>query len=477
MISKIFKINLKMKNYILLFVSLLAMCHALNAQDYRRFSENTEAQTTIIRSYPMIPSSVVCYSKDASSGYIELRVEDGLTGRVPVPLEYEVKDMRLFDNLLYFCGRHVFNNGSCGFIAVTNINLIERMFNPQGTFLNNDVIIYTDVTINNYKNSIVSLDKLVVYSKPGSFALPPHDFANEHIVAIGHNYYNSILPNKFAVHIKYNDMYVNSIIAPISIPSVQVEMLYNQNHLGNETLEDVMVTDDYVSFIYSSGDDYVIYRKRKTLSLLNIFDSAYVYPAPQYEILSMVNGVAMDGNRIELASLAVNDINASTFEIRMRNIDLPTMAMTNSQTLFLGYQKQDMYMIYDTSSQKIVSLMYYDMISGGLVHTFIELMPLSSSAYNADLIYDQDMYASFDPTNMSSYVAATASKWYRKMLPMNNNQPSGCFERDSLPVGIITNLGYVVKEWDTRYLEDKLKQDWVEVEVELVENYEDCMSE
>jgi len=468
MICKIFKINLKMKNYIVLFVSLLAMCHALSAQGYRRFSENTEAQTTIIRSYPMILNSVVCYSKDASSGYIELRVEDGVSGRVPVPLEYEVKDMKLFDNLLYFCGRHDIH----GFIAVVDIKLIESAINTQNIFISPSYVTYSDVYVGLEKYSISSLDKLEVYTTPGATGVPPLEKANEHIIAIARNYKNAALPSSFPVHIKFNNVTPNPY--GYSSGTISVEAVYNTNYYRNEVLHDVLVTNDFVSLIYSDNESYRLYKKRTTYPIATIFDTAYIYGFDQYEVLSEINGVALENNQIALSTLAVQNISSSTFEIRIRKINMPSMLMDNSQSLYLGENKQDMEMIYNKASHKIISMIPYYLPSvNSEVQSFIEIDPWNSSAYNAWAMYDNNYYSSMASANNSSFVSSFSNKWFRKLLPMNSSS-SSCFSVFSIPVSLKSNLEHFERYYTTTKMNKVLSPRYLLVDIDAFNIGVDC---
>lgn len=417
----------------------------IHAQNYSRYTEASEAYTTIIRSYPLIDHAEVAYTFDETSGYIELRNNGAITGRIPVPLDYIVKDMKIYHNLLYFCGEH--QSVSQGFIAVTNLyeifSYISAPYFPPPTTL----ISYTDIWVEPYKYFITSLEKLVVY-KDEDDPLPTDylNFANEHIVAIGRNRDNPTYPEWMTVHIKYNDLLVSTGFTPIPY-SIDIEVIYDKTSPYNEQIQEVLLTDNYVTLVsyrYST-DEYILHRCDK-YNIVGTYNTIHKFAAPQYEALSLIKGVAMEDNHIALASLAAKDPNNGTFEIRIRNIYLTTMSMTNSQALSLGVQKHDVEMAYDISKRKIILMMYY-LFTGNQydMHTFIEIDPWTNSSYNPAAMYDLTLtrYNSIYHSNDSYFIAAAGYSWFRKALPMAV-PPNDCFNQDHLYVNPIPDTNQVL---------------------------------
>ena len=423
----------------------------IHAQNYNRFTEVSEAYTSIIRSYPLVSHAEVAYTFDENSGYIELRKGGAITGRVPVPLDYKVKDMKLYYNLLYFCGEH----RSMGFIAVANLNdIFSYLTIPNSP--STTTIFYTDISIYPYREFVSSLEKLVVYKDADDpFPLYCLNHANEHVVAIGRNKDNPAYPEWHTVHIKYNTLVMGT---PPAYPSnyVSIEVLCDISSPSNEQLQEVLLTDDYVALVsyrYST-DEYILHRCEK-YNIANTFPPIYKYNAPQYEALSLIKGVAMEDNHIAVATLAAEDPIAGTFGIRIRNINLATMLMTNSQVLFLGEQKQDVEMAYNENKRKIVLMMYY-LFNGNQydMHSFFEIDPWTSFSYQSNAMYDitPTHYNSIYHSNGSYFIAASGNKWFRKNLPIAE-PPNDCFNQDNLyaypvstKVGHEDNIEFIIKE-------------------------------
>lgn len=422
----------------ILTILLLTMITStyIQAQNYRRYTETSEAHTSIIRSYPLLNHAEVAYSLDENSGYIELRMGGTTTGRVPVPLEYEVKDMKLHYNRLYFCGKH----GISGFIAVANLNDIYAYITNPNNSPSTTAILYSDIVIEPYKELVSSLEKLIVYKDEDDPSQNTRlDCANEHIVAIGRNEKYSTYPEWMAIHIKYNTLYI--VNNPVYTPNyIDIEVLFDITSPYNEKFQEVLLTDDYVTFVsyrYST-DEYILHRCQK-YNLYGTFSPIYKYSAPQNEALSLIKGVAMEDNHIALASLAAEN---TSFGIRIRNIDLSSMLMNPSQSLPLEDQKHDVEMAYNKDQRKIVLMMYY-LFNGqqNYMHSFIEIDPWTSSSYSPDVMYDltPTHYNSIYHSNGSYFIAAAGHSWFRKALPMAV-PPSDCFNQDNLSATPISSL-------------------------------------
>lgn len=435
-----------MKKTLTIFLLIILSSTNIHAQNYSRFTEASEAHTSIIRSYPLLNHAEVAYTIDENTGYIELRKGGTITGRVPVPLEYIVKDMKVFNNLLYFCGEH----RAMGFIAVANLNDIDSNITSPVYPPSTTAIFYSDITVNPYKDLVSSLEKMVVYKDANASGQIYSNYANEHIVAIGRNDNIAAYPDWLTVHIKYNNLLINSSLTPFY--TIDIEVLCDNTSPYNEQLQEVLLTDDYVSMVsyrYST-DEYILHCCNK-YNIASTYPTIYKYSAPQYEALSLIKGVAMEDNHIALATLAAENPNTGTFDIRIRNIDLATMQMTNSQVLSLGEQKQDVEMAYNETKRKIVLMMYY-MFSGNQydMHSFFEINPWTNSSYYPSAMYDitPTHYSSIYHSNDSYFIAASGNKWFRKALPMavpTNN----CFNQDNLSATPISNLTKTTYEIDS----------------------------
>lgn len=466
-----------MKKQLFIFGFLLILIPAVCAQNYKRLSVSSNTNTTIIRSYQYLENAVVCYSKDNHSGYIEYRTEFPTTLRVPIPAEYEIKDMRIYKNLLYLCGCKGLN----AFIAVMDLRYFYEA--PYTTMPPTIIYSYLNGSSEEGKIHINSIEKMVVYSdNPQNPMTEPTSFANEDIVAIALNNHNPSYPQKVAIHIKFNNLGVNiTSLYGTALPTITLDIMYCTPMFHYMELEDVMLTENYISLVSynhtSHNEAYYINKLDIGSSISSIFNSTYIYPAPDDEALSSIKGVGLSDNHIELATLALKDAANSTFEIRMRNIALSTMQMTNSQSIYLDNYKHDIDMIFNNSTNKIVALMYYrpSTISYD-VHSFFEIDPWATTSYYASTMYDFELthYTSFDPTQSASFVASSYNKWFRKELPLNT---SPCHFRYPVQINQINSITFEKVDFHSYTVSFSNSLEFLWTDIEFVNTEIDCESE
>lgn len=466
-----------MKKQLFIFTLLLILIPAVCAQNYKRLSVSSNTNTTIIRSDPYRGNAVICYSKDNHSGYIEYRTDIPTTLRVPIPVEYEIKDMRIYKNLLYLCGHH----GIDAFIAVMDLRYFYQV--PYTTMPPTIIYSYLKGPSGEEKIRLNSIEKMVVYSdNPQLPMTDPTSFANEDIVAIALNNYDPSYPQKVAIHIKFNNLGVNiTSLYSTALPMITLDILHYTPMPDYLELEDVMLTENYISLVSYNhtphNEAYYINKLDIGSPISSIYNTTYIYSAPDYEALSSIKGVGLSDNHIELATLALKDVANSTFEIRMRNIALTTMLMTNSQSIYLDNNKHDIDMIFNNSTNKIVSLMYYrpSTISYD-VHSFFEIDPWATTSYSASTMYDFEPthYSSFDPTQSVSFVASSYNKWFRKDLPLN---PSPCHLRYPVQINQINNITFEIDEPIPLTITSLNKLEFIWTATEFVNTEIDCESE
>ena len=438
-----------MKRITLTFVlAFLASCTAIQAQQYVRYSANTGCDNQLIRTCPAYTSQTeVLYTKDSESGYMELWVEGVATCRIPVLMSYEVKDMKVYENLLYFCGRHK----SWGFIAVLNLQDMF-MHAMSGTTPTSAAISYMDMD----PQYISSLEKLVVYGDGNNPMSLPLNNANEHIAAIGKGG-TSTNADWVAVYLKYNNIPMTP--SPVYTPYiVNVKVIDDCTSPVGEPLSEVLLTDDYVAFVrYRYGsDEYIVHRCDRN-NLVGTYNTVYRYAVPHDEVVFNLDGVTLEGNNIALATCAPVDMYYNDYEIRVRNIELNSMTMFNSQYIPVGEVKQDVAVVYNRSQQKLVSSISYQLLDGGYGYGLIEIDPwhsfTGSNYYMTNAVQDQ-AYREFIPMDQAlsaHFVALDKTGWLRKRLPMNSGYNGTCFNLPGFTVyelpdrmasddGIILNL-------------------------------------
>lgn len=415
-----------MKRIALTFVlAVMVSCTAMQAQHYVRRSANTGCENQIIRSYQGYAfQSVVLYTKCDRSDYLELWVEGVAACRIPLPVAYEVKDMRVYGTLLYFCGRH----NSCGFIAVLDLH---DMFTHamSGTSPTSAAVSYTDLN----PQYVSSLEKLVVYGDGNGVTPLPLTYANEHIAAIGKGG-TATTADRVAVHIKYNNFPMTP--PPVYSPyTIDVQVVDDNTSPGAEPLAEVLLTDDYVAFVryrYSS-DEYVIHRCDRN-NLVGTYGTVCRYAVPHDEVIFNLDGEALEGNNIALATCAPTDMTYNDYEIRIRNIDLSNWVMFNSQYIPVDEAKQDVAVVYNKYQRKLVSSIYYPLPNEGYGYGLIEIDPwhtfTSPNYYTTSATHDQNdrEFVPMDQNFYVHFVAMDKDGWLRKSLPMNTGYNGNCFE-------------------------------------------------
>lgn len=451
-----------------LYILLMFFCTCIFAQDYTRYSVDEQSYACIVRSCPAYYLYLeACYTKDAYSGYIELRHRNFTAGRISVPLGYDVRDMKVYKNLLYFCGRHK----HCGFIAVANLHDIFSYINPTPGAPLNAAVSYADLCV----GDIESLEKIVVY--PEQSNMFPLGDANEYVAAIGKSG-----SQWKALSIKYQNLYLgpSSIFSP---GTIFVNVLYETTGTYNDRLEEVLLTEDYVAFVsyrYAT-EEYIIHRCDK-YNLLGTYNTIYKYHAPQNEALSRITGVAMDANYIALASLAEEPVGASTFEIRIRNIDLSTMNMVGSQGIDIMEQKRDVELAYNPVTKTIIMMMYFRLYGETVDnHSFFQVDEWPTyygyyPHYSIPAIYDMvpTHYASHDNSIGSWFVAVSGNTWFHKNISTYAPVPDQCYKGFFLLSYQRTDLEQIIDETAVSNLQDKLYVGKQDCPIESLETKREC---
>ena len=433
-----------------MFVNLavLASCTAIRAQHYVLYSANTGCENHIIRSCPEYTFlTEVLYTKDNVSGYMELWVDGVAACRIPVSLSYEVKDMKVYGNLLYFCGRH----NSCGFIAMLNLHDMFLHATGGGIPPTSAAISYTDLN----PQYVSSLEKLVVYGEGNGIPPLPLTYANEHIAAIGKGG-TGTTADWVAVHIKYNHVPVTP--PPLYLPyTIDVRVVDDNISPVGEPLAEVLLTDDYVAFVrYRHGsDEYVIHRCNK-YNIVGTYNTVRRYAVPHDEVIFNLDGETLEGNNIALMTCAPHDMYYNTYEIRMRNIDLSTWTMFNSQYIPVGETKQDVAVIYNRNRRKLVSSMHYQLPDFGYDYGLVEIDPWHSftgSSYYTYAILDPNhrVFTPMDQTWGAHFVALDNGGWLRKSLPIYSGYNGTCF---NMPLFTIYKLPDVTATDDVVSFDD-----------------------
>ncbi len=467
----------------IILLTLLAPCVSLHSQDYVRYSAETECNNVIIRSYSAFGTrNEVIYSRDPvqGQGYIELWVEGVGTCRIPVLQGYDVSDMKVYNSLLYFCGKH----GSCGFIAVLNLHDMYTHVTSPTHLPANAAISYTDLS----SNQVSSLEKLVVNGSGTSVF--PNPYANEHIAAIGKKG-SAIFHNDWvAVHLKYDNLFLGTSGIYSSV-NVDVDVLEDFSCPASEPIQEVLLTGSYVAFVRyrQATDEYIIHRCDK-YNIPGTYSTKYKYAAPHNEGVFAIKGVSLEDNHLALAAVAADADFSGTYEIRIRNIDLYTMGMVSSQRLQVDDLKQDIELIYNAYQQKIVLMADLPIYaSASHLYFLVDIDPLPVFMnynpyyyyYIADAIHDysEEYFFSLDDADGPYFVALASDIWMRKKMPFNTNGyvTNSCYYSSYHAPNPLLSIEPTVDEGNTQLYQSIKEAARQEVRIRDIETNIECMIE
>lgn len=431
-----------------ILLALTAACVCGRAQDYVRYSAETKGINHIIRSCTIYntPTEVI-YSREDDSGYIELWVEGTATCRIPVPLSYEVKDMRVYNNLLYFCGRRK----PCGFIAVLDLHDMFLHNTGSSTPPSDAFISYTYLD----GGLVSSLEKMVVYDIHDQAQTIPVEYADQHIAAIGLSGWNITTNDWVAVHLKYDSLFLDTVSSISAANYANYEVLASPDCPKSEPIQEVLKTEHYVAFVRyrQSTNEYIIHHCTK-YNIAGTYNWTYHFPAPPDEGLSPIIGTVVPTNNIALATLATYQGNPSAYEIRVRTFDMAGMSVMRSQRIPTDDTVRDLKITYNKDRQKIVLSMNGLLRSASIwVPVFLEIDPWVNTGgittYTAYGICDNSHtpFNSIDFANGPYFVSSAENIWMRKKLPLSG-QSNTCysttyFTSDTIPD--LETIGYSIE--------------------------------
>ena len=456
-----------------ILLALTAACVCGRAQNYVRYSAETKGINHIIRSCPIynIPTEVI-YSREDDSGYIELWVEGMGTCRIPVSLRYQVKDMKVYNNLLYFCGSH----HSCGFIAVLNLHdmflhILNSTAPPPDAFIS-----YTDL----YSGYVTSLEKMVVYDIHDNAPTIPISYADQHIAAIGLSGGDITTNDWVAVHLKYNNLFLDTVNTPV-FNDVSYEVLASADCPKSEPIQEVLKTEHYVAFVRyrQSTNEYIIHHCTK-YNIAGTYKWTYHFPAPPDEGLSPIIGTVVPTNNIALATLATYQGNPSAYEIRVRTFDMAGMSVMRSQRIPTDDTVRDLKITYNTDRQKIVLSMNGLLRSSSIwVPAFLEIDPWVNTGittYTAHGICDKSHtpFNSIDFANGPYFVSSAENIWMRKKLPLSG-QSNTCYRTTYFTSDTIPDLETISYGIEPIYLQKNAEPTRQRVTIYDIQTNIDCI--
>lgn len=403
---------MKTKNLFLAASLLLAISAMAQIQPYPYNSAilsrgflNTEIQT-IVRHWD--DTYVISYHAGSGGGYFSCSDFSGFWDIFspscvnaqaqlsdPLPVEYEVKDMRIFNDNVFFCGlKHDFV-GDIGFVGWFDLNLfMTGNFTPHIQEINN----------------VTLLRKMTVYKNNGPIT----------VVAIG----DIISPNSSVnAIVEISDINNNMICSITSVYSNPFEELNDILYLGNKLVFVGTTTVGYNNFFYTRIVDDTYLASNST----NINNYYYFFGTNE------VNGYTASTSLIDdnFAISYVHCLPDQSFVTRIRVIDINSSNPTNviSQEFPKANKEDPLEMVYSIPNETLALLQpidYFFYPAYYINPQFIFLKPLYTSPYTTYISYFQSShyYTSLDTYGSPAIVSVADQLAYLQEVTTQNT--SGC---------------------------------------------------
>lgn len=390
--------------YILILLTLIATPASYGQTVHETLREGTATNdAAIIRQWLYQP--IRYYSR---SGHHYITIPSNAYNSVDKILlntNIVVKDMRVLDNTLYFCGSH--NNS--GFVGTINLPL-NPAFTMVGIF--DTYFEREDISI---------LTKMVVFK----------DQQDVKVVALGNS--------DTATH---NDKIILECTFRNNNPTF-TQIIKPYSNTSPEYLSDVILTDNYVAFVgtIAGNDGFVIHTCPRSSDIYSGYGQCYFYPYSESVAISGYIGTSLESDKVAVAACTGNRA-TDNMEIQIHTIDLASMSMLSSQSIPFGQNKADLIdMVYLPEIESIILLTPFQFASQtALYNTFLEIKPSPSANYSATGIFDTQLpYRSTDIASPTSFFGAARSTWFRHR-PSAASESSPCYSLDITPVTVQETL-------------------------------------
>lgn len=375
----------------------------------------TYTNTSVI-SYYNNNSSINCFYKVDISGSVQ-------EYDLPRSPSYQVLDMTVVSDFLFFCGIETTATSTQGFIGRLDLNTGSMVIDAAGS------------------NISSSITKLVAY-KTQTGLIKVVALGND--VCVGGNpaIIQTNCPSelyRFSLYTyNFSQFILECTMTDPMNPMGTCQTLTVRDDIHDEWLEDIVLTDSYVVFLGNTKQSLSVHKCSRN-NVLADFNDLWYYPDTKYYWFSPI-GCDMDNDRVAMAAMG-DDIGFG-YSTLMQVIDLATMNVTNSQTIvyptaFKTYPED---LIYLKNSQILVLLQpnyYYSGIPDPIFHNFL---PSASANYNANCFYENNSgvlwFQKMDRLpDGKNYVSTGGDYWMLKNSSINAS-PNSCFAPINIPIDI-----------------------------------------
>lgn len=311
--------------------------------------------------------------------------DDGSMRRTSINTRFSMHDMAVTGNYLFLCGKdHLTGNAVLGSMKISS-----------------GAITFHVIDIPTPYNGSCFTDIVAYQTSPGVYKvvlLGYSDYYSSGYPCIIENNCPSALSNfvQQPNYSTYTMQFVMEIVTtdPFSTPSTcSIKAVRDRFH--NEILHDVVLTDNYVSFIGMKDDQnqrsLTIHRCSRNAVLAD-FDSYYYYPYAS-EKYFWLDPIGCQTKEDTLAIAALGDDMGQGYSTQIRLFDLASMDMTVSQMFtYKPFKPFPLDLIYTPSSQTLILLQYAE-IPGTIDKTvFYNLKPYNANpTYMIQLHYDNNI--------------------------------------------------------------------------------------
>ena len=313
---------------------------------------------------------------------------NGLIWRTQFDPYFTIHDMATAGNYAFLCGQNTSSGNAVlgvyqmnGSLTFHEINLASQY---SGTCFT-DIVAYQTQT-GAYKVALLGYSNYCSSGYPGIIQA---DCPSN--LSYFHQYLN------YNIHSIQFVMEIDMTAPIISLGTYSIKAVQDKTH--DEILHDIVLTDNYVSFIGLKKDlnnkSVTIHRCSRS-NVLADFNNYYYYPCASFGY-EWLNPIGCHMKKDSLAIVAFGDDMGNGYSSQIRTFDLVSMDMTSSQMFtFNDFKPFPMDLIYTPESHLLVLLQYARIPT---IHTvFYNLEP-----YNTNPTYTARFHTGYDTSYYSFF--------------------------------------------------------------------------
>ncbi len=354
----------------------------------------------------------IAYYEDGSTTHILARINMyGNVIEAKFVGKYEMNDIRLVDDDIFFCGQNTLTRK--GIVGHASVSAIESRIQH---------IQYQEFDMGMSRTSTTMM-RLAAYRDQSGM---------EKVVAIGElnydnlsspmpSFLNGSLPGSYRAYFVVGYRYSGGALT-MEFCKFLCDTSPN-NYF--ESVDDVVVTDNWLAVVTVNDKGLTIHRCDKN-NVNGTFDNYHSYG------ISSVEGIYhcchMKGDTIALVALDKSPV-ASVYETHMRCVDLATMTMTQAQGYSLLDKAEPIEVVYVPDCATLVMLQYQQFPLTGWHYAYVFWKPYKVPPYTAEVIYESagNSFGSIDRLTSKYIVASGGNYWVEKDASYNATV-SSCYK-------------------------------------------------